>query len=134
MARIHARSFPTHPRPWSEAEFTSLLVSPGIFTITLDQGFLIGRVVLDEAELLTISVDPALRRQGTARRLMSRFDEDARAFQATGAYLEVASDNLPAQALYRVTGWSEVGRRRNYYAPSIDALVLFRELGGHKPS
>ena len=40
------------------------------------------------------------------------------------AFLEVASDNAPAIALYTGNGWQGAGIRRDYYAPGIDAVVM----------
>lgn len=123
MAALHARSF-THPRPWSEAEFRALMDGRGIFALTRPQGFLLGRVILDEAELLTLAVAPEARRQGVGAALTADFADAARDQGALQAFLEVASDNAAAQALYRRQGWVEAGRRRNYYAPGIDGLTL----------
>jgi ribosomal-protein-alanine N-acetyltransferase len=39
-------------------------------------------------------------------------------------FLEVATGNTAALALYRREGFVEVGRRCRYYADSSDALVL----------
>ncbi len=39
-------------------------------------------------------------------------------------FLEVATDNAPALALYTAAGFVEVGRRRRYYAGGSDALVM----------
>ena len=123
MAALHARCF-THPRPWTAVEFGELLGSRGVFAITRPQGILIGRVVLDEAELLTLAVASEARRQGLGAALTTDFAEAAQRLGAVTAFLEVASDNAPAQALYQRQGWVEAGRRRNYYAPGIDALTL----------
>lgn len=85
-------------------------------------------MIADEAELLTVAVDPAARRQGMGARLLAGFAATARARGATTAFLEVAAGNTPAQALYRQAGWVEAGRRKRYYhAPdgtAEDALVL----------
>ena len=60
MAALHGASF-TMPRPWSAVEFAELLASPRVFALTTGaEGLLLGRVVVDEAELLTIAVDPAI--------------------------------------------------------------------------
>ena len=67
LAALHARCFAAHPRPWSATEIEGLLDSPPNFLIDLPQGFLIGRAVADEAELLTLAVAPETRRQGLAR-------------------------------------------------------------------
>ena len=54
MAALHARTMTT-PRPWSREEFAALLGSPGVFAVGEPTGFALGRVVLDEAELLTLN-------------------------------------------------------------------------------
>ena len=127
LADLHARCFTT-PRPWSTAEFADFLGSRPCFLLTEPAGFLLGRVIADEAELLTVAVDPAARRQGMGARLLAGFAATARARGATTGFLEVAAGNLPAQALYRQAGWVEAGRRKRYYhAPdgtAEDALVL----------
>ncbi|HET8995878.1 MAG TPA: ribosomal-protein-alanine acetyltransferase, partial [Acetobacteraceae bacterium] len=38
--------------------------------------------------------------------------------------LEVAVDNAAARRLYESTGFTQVGRRKRYYADGSDALVL----------
>ena len=127
LAALHAVCFTT-PRPWSKAEFAALLATSGALLLTSDHGFLLARVAAGEAELLTLAVAPAARRTGEGRDLVRRFVVAAEGLGATVAFLEVASDNPAAQALYRATGWHEAGRRRGYYAPGIDALVLRRDL------
>ena len=124
MARIHAQCFVATPRPWSAAEIADLIDGPGSFLLTGDDAFLIGRTMADEAELLTVAVAPIARRRGQGRILLARFADAARARGANRAFLEVASDNMPAQALYQAGGWIQAGVRRNYYAPGINALVM----------
>ncbi len=131
LAHLHARVFTT-PRPWTEAEFAGLLAQPSTFLLHEPGGFLLARVIADEAELLTLATDPAQRRQGIARRLVAGFVAKAATLGATSAFLEVAEDNTPARALYTQTGFAEVGRRRRYFTTpegrSIDALILRRAL------
>lgn len=129
LAALHAACF-TRPRPWSAAEFAALISAPGAFLLTEGGGFLLGRALADEAELLTLAVPEAARRQGTGARLLARFVTEARARGAEAAFLEVAADNAPARALYSRAGWAAAGRRRDYYGPGADALVLRIALGG----
>jgi ribosomal-protein-alanine N-acetyltransferase len=127
LARLHAASF-TVPRPWDESEFRALIASPGVFLLTRDTGFLLGRSAAGEAEILTLAVDPAARRQGTGRALVADFLAEARARGAERAFLEVAADNAAAAALYRQAGFAEAGRRRGYFAApgraAVDATVM----------
>lgn len=128
LADLHLRCFASHPRPWTAAEIEDLLSSPLNFLLCAPQGFLIGRSVADEAELLTLAVAPEARRRGVAQGLMADFYASARQRGADQAYLEVASGNAAAQALYLAEGWTETGLRRNYYAPGVDAILMHRQL------
>lgn len=123
LAALHARCFDT-PRPWSAHEFASLLEGRGTFLLEAPQGFLMGRAIAGEAELLTVAVDPKARRAGTGRALVAAFAGKAAAMEAEEAFLEVAHDNLAARRLYQATGWLEAGVRRRYYGPATDAIVM----------
>ena len=127
LAHLHGLSF-TRPRPWTAAEFAGLLDSPHAFLLARPKGFLLGHVVADQAELLTLAVAPDARRQGIARDLVAEFAATSRARGAARAFLEVAADNGPAQALYLAAGWRESGRRRRYYGPDLDAIVMTLDL------
>jgi ribosomal-protein-alanine N-acetyltransferase len=138
LAALHARSFRT-PAPWSAADFAGLLADPLVFLLVEgDAGFLLGRAVAGEAELLTISVAPEARRRGLGGKLVSRFMYQAQLRGAERAFLEVAADNLPAIALYESAGFTRAGQRRGYYLTPegrrIDALVLARDLPPAPPA
>lgn len=124
LATLHAACFPNAPRAWSAAEFDDVLSMQGSFLLNRPDGFLIGRTVADEAELLTLAVSPEARRRGIGRKLTGDFAATSRARGAATAFLEVAVDNKAARALYASLGWQEAGHRRRYYGPDLDALVL----------
>ncbi|MBK4214680.1 GNAT family N-acetyltransferase [Paracoccus caeni] len=123
LAAIHSASF-TIPRPWSAPEFRDLLATPGAFLLTRNDAFLLGRVIADEAELLTLAVAPGARRAGLGRELAAEFAVTSRQNGAVSAFLEVAADNAPARALYLGAGWQEAGLRRRYYGPDLDGIVM----------
>ena len=127
LAATHAAAFPGE-RGWSAEEFASLMAD-GIVTGSA-KSFVLGRVTLDEAEVLTLATHPDHRRRGLARSALAAFLAEARARGAMRAFLEVAADNAPARALYG--DWTEIGRRKAYYAraegPAVDALVLEKRL------
>ncbi len=130
MARLHAASF-TLPAPWSEAEITATLASPFNFALLRETGFLLGKVVAGEAELLTIAVDPAARRLGTGRALVAAFLAEARARAADTAFLEVAATNAAARSVYTAAGFIQTGRRKGCYRGEglvVDAIVMSRPL------
>ena len=126
MAALHARAFDGAAR-WSAESFAAMLDRSDTIIMSGNDGFALGRVVADEAELLTIVVALAQRGQGTARSLLSGFDREARKQGATQAFLEVAADNAPARALYAATGWTQVGVRPGYY-DGTDARLLRKTL------
>ena len=127
LAAIHEAAF-SETRPWSETEFTNLLVSAGVFLVTETKGFALGRVIAGEAELLTIAVHPDVQRQGIGGRCLTSFHDKARSLGAETAFLEVAADNSSAIALYRAARYRESGRRALYYKRAdgtrSDALIL----------
>ena len=132
LAALHARSFRVPP-PWTTAAFVGTLADPLAFLLVEgDAGFLLGRAVAGEAELLTIAVAPDARRLGLGRRLVARFLYQARLRGADSAFLEVSAENPAAIALYESAGFARSGRRRGYYqtpdGTRIDALVMTRAL------
>lgn len=132
MTALHALCFSV-PRPWTAEAFAALLTSPLVFFCGTEQGFILGRVVAGEAELLTLAVHPDARRRGMGRQLLAEFHARAQARAATEAFLEVAADNLPAIGLYTAGGYVRAGLRRGYYSRAprkpVDALILRKDLG-----
>jgi ribosomal-protein-alanine N-acetyltransferase len=77
-------------------------------------GFYLSRHSFEEEELLLLAVDPAYRRVGIGRQLLSRFAEAATERHSRRLLLEMRRDN-PASALYLHFGFKPVGVRPNYY-------------------
>ncbi|WP_417261868.1 ribosomal protein S18-alanine N-acetyltransferase [Celeribacter sp.] len=132
LAEIHAASFET-PRPWSATEFAGLLSMTGVFLVTGDgPSFALGRFVPHEAELLTLAVAPEARGQGLGRKILKAYEKEADRQIALKSFLEVAADNEAAISLYLSEGYSESGRRKQYYtAPDktkVDALVMEKRI------
>lgn len=119
LAAIHGASF---ARSWSALEFERLLsdravLADGLFLKgTRPQGFVLSRVVLDEAEILTIALAPEARGHGCARPLLDRHLDELSRRGVRTVHLEVEDGNAPAIALYRRAGFREIGRRTGYYA------------------
>lgn len=130
LSALHARCFPD--RPWSADELTALLERRDTHLFELEGGFLLISCFPPEAEILTIAVDPTLRRTGLGHQLMHQLQTASAALGVTEIFLEVADDNTPARALYDSHGFSEVGRRSRYYARQdgshVDALVMRKAL------
>ena len=93
-------------------------------------GYVVALVMGDEGEIADIAVDPAARRAGVGRLLLTRVGEEMARCGVRALYLEVRESNVGAIGLYRGHGFEAVGRRRAYYRhPVEDALVLKRAIG-----
>ncbi|MEL7256334.1 MAG: GNAT family N-acetyltransferase [Pseudomonadota bacterium] len=132
LAALHERAFTGQGRAWSASEFFELLQNDTILLVGDNNAFALGRVVADEAELLTIVCDPECRRQGLARDRLQMLEQHAKESGASRIFLEVASTNTPAIQLYKHSQFTEIGRRKRYYdTPNgrVDAVVMEKCLG-----
>ena len=119
LAAIHASAF---PRPWSTLDFERMLgergiVADGLFLgrATKPSGFVLSRIVLDEAEIITVAIAPEARGKGHARTLLTPHLDALSRRGVARVHLEVEEGNGPAIALYRRAGFRETGRRAGYY-------------------
>ncbi len=139
LAALQARCFDD---AWSQGAIEEILTTPGSFACLASMpqgaadspvGFALGRIAADEAELLSLGVDPAWRRRGIAQALVETVLQRAAAAGAHMIFLEVAEANDPARLLYATHGFIAVGRRPDYYrrpnAVPVAALILRRSLG-----
>ena len=128
VAALHARAFDGQGRAWSADEFRNLLANPHVFMSGDTRAFALGRVIADEAELLMLATDPALRRHGLGRDKLCAYEAEARERGATSSFLEVAADNTAALSLYSAQGYLQTGCRKGYYVRNrergADALVM----------
>ncbi|MFT5864670.1 MAG: ribosomal-protein-alanine N-acetyltransferase, partial [Gammaproteobacteria bacterium] len=92
LAQTHAAAF-TQTRPWSESEFTDLLKQRGMILCGDAQSFLLGRIIGDEAEVLTVATHPNHQRRGYARALLMQFIAQARTQDVASIFLEVSEIN-----------------------------------------
>lgn len=121
------------PDPWSERSVASELDNPlSLWLVATEGERVLGYVgsqsVLDEADMMNVAVHPDARRRGLARSLVAALIEQLKARDVRMLTLEVRASNEPAKALYESMGFTQVGRRKNYYlAPREDALILRKE-------
>jgi ribosomal-protein-alanine acetyltransferase len=94
-------------------------------------GFLVARVIANEAEILNMAVDPGQRRQGTGSALLLATEERARKHDAIQIYLEVRESNTAARAFYERHGFQSAGARPKYYvAPTENAVLMEKKVTG----
>ncbi len=131
IAGIHARSF---HKGWGVSEFERMLTDRSIVTHVLRRryggpaiGFVMSRLAGDEAEVLTIAIQPNLRERGYSHRLLATHLQALRRLNVDKVHLEVDAGNVAGLSLYRKAGFAETGRRKGYYTtpngPS-DALTM----------
>lgn len=137
MAKLHAQGF---FRGWPRSDFEAYLADPrttpayaaidGRRTV---HGFMMLRLAGDEAELLTIAVDPSRRGKGLGRALLEAGFADLAMTPVRRMFLEVDETNRSAIALYRRFGFAEIGTRKGYYprpdGSAATALVMRADLG-----
>ena len=95
-------------------------------------GVVVGHAVTsaagDVAELQRIAADPGHRRAGVASALLQAVVDGTRGTEAERLLLEVREDNTGALAFYADRGFTELARRRRYYADGGTAVVMERPL------
>lgn len=119
--------------PWSEKSVASELENPlSYWLVAMDgeklAGYVGSQTVLGETDMMNVAVFPDYRRQGIAEGLILALIAALKARESHCLTLEVRDSNASARALYEKLGFSEIGRRKNYYrSPKEDALILRKE-------
>ena len=121
IAELHNLSFDDG---WAEAEITRLALEPTVTLLVTRpvgqpdgeiSGFNLIRQTRDEAEILSIAIDPKRRRAGLADTLMREAILRLSGDRVAALFLEVDSTNLAAVNLYSKLGFETVGTRPGYY-------------------
>lgn len=135
VASLHARSF---YRGWPRQDIEAYLADTDTPTLVACDpkrhvaGFAMLRLLGDDAELMTIAVEPKFRGKGLGAALMRACFEDLRMTASRRMILEVAADNPAAIRLYQKLGFEKLSERQGYYArpdgKPATALVMARNL------
>jgi len=86
-------------------------------------GCVLWRAIVPEAEILQVVVRHAWRGRGYGSRMLAACSDIMLASGVRDVFLEVASGNRPALALYRSAGFRAMGRRTGYFG-SQDAVLM----------
>ena len=92
-------------------------------------GYAVLFAVPPQGDVQTVAVAPRSQGRGLGRHLLEALTAEAERRGCTQLFLEVRVDNHAAIALYQRSGFELQGRRRDYYGPGADALVLRARLG-----
>ena len=87
-------------------------------------GMMVVWLILDEAHIATIAVDPRFRRLGVARQMIHTAMQECATMGARSATLEVRENNLNAIDLYHKLEFKVVGRRKRYYKDTNEDAIL----------
>lgn len=124
LSNLHKLCFPN--KPWSADDFRDLKQS-GCEIIMSENGFIVYRIVVDEAEIITIGVNPEKRRLGIASAMIGIIEKNIKNQGVKKIFLEVASDNVAGQNLYKNNGFLPVGIRPKYY-DGVDAILMSKDI------
>jgi len=124
LVDLHKQCFPDHP--WSASDFSDLKKS-GCEIVASENGFIVWRVVTDEAEIITIGVAPDARRNGTADAMITIMEQELKKSSVRKVFLEVSEVNYPAKKLYEKHGFITTGKRPKYY-DGTDAIIMSKDL------
>lgn len=121
----------SHAFPWTKKTFLSNQGDRYLnYCINTDghmAGFAITQIVLDEATLFNLAIDPAFRRRGLGRDLLAYLTDALSQRQVHTLWLEVRQSNQAAIALYEQQAFNAVSVRQNYYPTADgheDAIIM----------
>lgn len=124
---------------YSRADLKAFLSLPLSISLLAEStsGALIGFIIaevrrkgeLRVGHIVTIDVDASMRRKGLGRALLFAAEKRLKEMGIGRVRLEVAVNNLGAQAFYKQEGYEGIGRIQGYYLNRIDAFVMEKALG-----
>jgi [ribosomal protein S18]-alanine N-acetyltransferase len=117
---------------WTELGFRELLGWRGVLAlVSADgrkvKGFIIGRQVTGEAEILNLAVVPSARRKGEGGALLKVALDEFRARGISRVFLEVRESNESGIAFYERHGFSKSGYRGGYYREPEEAAIAMEK-------
>ena len=122
--------------PWSTAQFKEEfagIATTRFMSVAEDGNTIVGYCGVFvpapgiEADILTVAVLPAYRRQGIAKEFMRQIEAYAVEKEASAMMLEVELTNESAIRLYESLGYMKLSVRMDYYGPGKDAHVMRKE-------
>ncbi len=132
LPRVLAIEHQSFRTPWPRDAYTHELkenrLAAYLVARTADEivGYAGMWVILDEAHVTTLAVDPVYRGQHIGERLLLGLIDAGLARGARWMTLEVRRSNETAQALYKKYGFREIGVRKGYYSDNReDAIVMW---------
>ncbi len=121
-----------YSHPWTRGNFLDSLHAGHHAWVMIQGDEVIGyavlMIVLDEAQLLNLSIAASFQKQGLGRALLNHVMTQAVSLEADYMFLEVRASNVAAIALYQRVGFKQVSVRRGYYPadPGREDAIIMR--------
>ncbi len=129
MARLHAACFPR--APWNAESCRETLQIPGTLLFLEKRAFLVLRMEGEDAEILSMGVDPEARGRCLGFRMVETACAHAARKGIRRLFLDVSEHNAAARKIYEKAGFCETFRRKRYYTKQgsgEDAILMKKEL------
>ena len=117
---------------WTKEMFMEELVNKNSFfkILFLDDkivGYIIYRILFDEAEILNIVIDNNFKKRKLGKYLLEQTINDILERNIKTIFLEVGKKNIPAVNLYLQFGFKQYNIRKGYYKNGENALLMKRQ-------
>jgi len=117
--------------PWSEEQIAAELFHPAahVFVAVVQEqlaGFIVFRKHPPESEILRIAIRPAWQRQGIAGKILQTGLQFLVGQGVYVCFLEVRRSNSAALSFYERVGFTEVGRRPDYYRQPVEEAIVMQ--------
>jgi len=119
---------------FDEDSFTELSEMAPVYWVAEHRGRMVGFVVADLDQvnnhglIITLDVDPELRRRGIGSALMEKAEIEIIEQGIQRIFLHMYTPHYAAQCLYKQRGYRKLGVLPNYYGNRIDALLMLKQV------
>jgi ribosomal-protein-alanine N-acetyltransferase len=117
-------------RSYLQAEGAHCIVAeaPGPENPKMIAGFILTEHGAKLAHIITLDVLESFRRRSVGSLLLQAAEQEAASQGITGMYLETATSNKAAIALWKKHGYGETGTLENYYGRGLHAFEMLKRL------
>lgn len=114
---------------WSENSVKLQIQNQRIIVLKFSDdiiGYCIFMIAADEGEILRIAINKNMRMAGMGKKLLGAVLSEMKESGCSEVFLEVRISNEGAAALYKSTGFKEIGIRKGYYSDNHEDAKLFK--------
>ena len=120
-----------YSHPWTRGNFIDSLQAGHHAWVMMQEeemiGYAVMMIVLDEAQLLNLSIAKRYQKNGLGSALLNHVMTQAKLLDVRYMFLEVRASNVSAITLYQKMGFTEVSVRKGYYPLAQgreDAIIM----------